>query len=108
MTQVDERLGALWEHPALVQLARAELGVEDVAPFTDKFNAKRARAGGEFLWHQDHPFRYSIIRGRARETVTLGVFLDDAPEANGALVGIPGSHDGPAPPQLTAGDVMVR
>jgi ectoine hydroxylase len=108
MTQVDERLTALWRHPILTALATMALGVDEAAPFTDKFNAKRARAGGEFLWHQDHPFWYSIIRGRAAETVTLGVFLDDATEANGALVVVPGSHHGPAPRRTTAEDVMVR
>jgi ectoine hydroxylase len=108
ITQVDERLRALWEHPALVGLAREALGVEDVAPFTDKFNAKRARAGGEFLWHQDHPFWYSIIRERARDTVTLGLFLDDATEENGALVVVPGSHHGPAPRQRLFPDVLTR
>jgi ectoine hydroxylase len=108
MTQVDDRLRALWRHPALTSLATMALGVDEVAPFTDKFNAKRARAGGEFLWHQDHPFWYSIIRGRASETVTLCVFLDDATEANGALVVVPDSHRGPLPRRTTAEDVMVR
>jgi hypothetical protein len=108
MMQVDERLRALWEHPTLAELARMALGVADVAPFTDKFNAKRARAGGEFLWHQDHPFWYSIIRERAKETITLGLFLDDATPENGALVVVPGSHGGPVPRQKTAEDVMVR
>ena len=46
MTQVDERLRELWRHRALTALATTALGVEEVAPFTDKFNAKRARAGG--------------------------------------------------------------
>jgi 4-hydroxy-4-methyl-2-oxoglutarate aldolase len=108
VTQVDERLRALWEHPAIAGLARTALGVDEVAPFTDKFNAKRARAGGEFLWHQDHPFWYSIIRGQAKETVTLGLFLDDATETNGALVVVPGSHHGPLPRKKDATDVMVR
>jgi ectoine hydroxylase len=108
ITQVDDRLRALWSHPGLTGLATMALGVDEVAPFTDKFNAKRARAGGEFMWHQDHPFWYSIIRGQAAETVTLGVFLDDATEANGALVVVPGSQGGPAPRRTTAEDVMVR
>jgi ectoine hydroxylase len=108
MTQVDERLRELWRHPALTALATTALGVDEVAPFTDKFNAKRARAGGEFLWHQDHPFWYSIIRAQAGETVTLGVFLDDATEANGALVVVPGTQRGPLPRRTTAEDVMVR
>ena len=108
MMQVDERLQALWEHPTLVELARMALGVVEVSPFTDKFNAKRARAGGEFLWHQDQPFWYSIIRERAKETVTLGLFLDDATPENGALVVVPGSHRGPVPRLRSAEDVMVR
>jgi Phytanoyl-CoA dioxygenase (PhyH) len=108
ITQVDERLRELWLNPALTALATAALGVDEVAPFTDKFNAKRARAGGEFLWHQDHPFWYSIIRGQAAETVTLGVFLDDATEANGALVVVPGTQRGPLPRRTGAEDVMVR
>jgi ectoine hydroxylase-related dioxygenase (phytanoyl-CoA dioxygenase family) len=107
-TQVDERLSALWAHPTLVALARSALQVEQVAPFTDKFNAKRARAGGEFLWHQDHPFWYSIIRGQAKETVTLGLFLDDATEENGALVVVPGTQGGPLPRRTSAEDVMSR
>jgi ectoine hydroxylase-related dioxygenase (phytanoyl-CoA dioxygenase family) len=108
MTQVNTRLSELWSHPALTTLARMALGVSRIDPFTDKFNAKRARAGGEFLWHQDHPFWYSIIRGQAKETVTLGVFLDDATEANGALVVVPGSHGGPLPRRKAAEDVMAR
>jgi len=108
MTQVDEHLRGLWRHPSFTALATMALGVEQVGPFTDKFNAKRARAGGEFLWHQDHPFWYSIIRRRAAATVTLGVFLDDATEANGALVVVPGSQGGPAPRRTDADEVMVR
>jgi len=108
MAQVDERLDSLWAHPVLVELARIALKVDDVAPFTDKFNAKRARAGGEFLWHQDHPFWYSIIRERAKDTVTLGLFLDDATDTNGALVVVPGTQHGPLPRRTAAEDVMVR
>jgi len=108
ITQVDERLARLWSHPQLVELAKLALGVGDVAPFTDKFNAKRARAGGEFLWHQDHPFWYSILRGDARDTATIGVFVDEATEANGALVVVPGTQAGPLPRRLDAGDVMLR
>lgn len=108
MLQVDERLHSLWEHPTLVELARMALGVADIASFTDKFNAKRAHAGGEFLWHQDLPFWYSIIRERAKETVTLALFLDDATPENGALVVVPDSHRGPVPRKKTADEVMVR
>ena len=74
ITQVDRRLDSLWTHPVLVELAKFALGVDEVAPFTDKFNAKRAKAGGEFLWHQDHPFWYSILRERAKDMVTIGLF----------------------------------
>jgi ectoine hydroxylase len=108
ITQVDERLDRLWSHPALIEIARFALGVDEVAPFTDKFNAKRARAGGEFLWHQDHPFWYSILREKARDTVTIGVFADDATEANGALVVVPGTQHGPLPRKRDADDVMLR
>ena len=108
MTQVDPRLQALWTHPVLTALARLGLGVDEVAPFTDKFNAKRALAGGEFLWHQDYPFWYSAIRGQAAETVTLGIFLDDATEANGTLVVVPGTQHGVLPRRTDAEDVMVR
>ena len=108
MTHVDPRLDALWTHPVLTALARLALDVDDVAPFTDKFNAKRARAGGEFLWHQDHPFWYSIIRRQAAETVTQAIFLDDATEANGALVVVPGTQDGTLPRRTDAEEVMVR
>jgi hypothetical protein len=108
ITQADERLARLWEHPRLVELARFALGVDEVAPFTDKFNAKRGGAGGEFLWHQDHPFWYSILRGGARETVTIGVFVDAATEENGALVVVPGTQAGPLPRRRDAADVMLR
>jgi ectoine hydroxylase len=108
ITHVDERLARLWTQPALVEIARFALGVDDVAPFTDKFNAKRARAGGEFLWHQDHPFWYSILREKAMDTVTIGVFADDATEANGALVVVPGTQHGPLPRKKDADDVMLR
>lgn len=108
ITQVDPRLHALWTHPALTALARVALGVDEVTPFTDKFNAKRARAGGEFLWHQDHPFWYSIIRRQAAETVTHAIFLDDATEANGALVIVPGTQHGALPRRTQAEDVMIR
>jgi hypothetical protein len=108
MTQVDPRLLELWSHPLLTGLAKMALGVDAVGPLTDKFNAKQARAGGEFLWHQDHPFWYSIIRGEARDTVTLGVYLDDATKANGALVIVPGTQGGPLPRRTAAEDVMAR
>src|SRR5436190_1588019 len=39
IAQVDERLERLWSHPRLVELAKFALGVDEVAPFTDKFNA---------------------------------------------------------------------
>jgi ectoine hydroxylase-related dioxygenase (phytanoyl-CoA dioxygenase family) len=107
ITQVDERLERLWSHPLLVELATFALGVDEVAPFTDKFNAKRARAGGEFLWHQDHPFWYSIIRRQARDTVTIGVFADDATAANGALVVVPGTQHEPLP-RRSSPEVMLR
>lgn len=108
ITQADERLRRLWEHPAIVELARFALGVDEVAPFTDKFNAKRARTGGEFLWHQDHPFWYSIVRERAKDTVTVMLALDAATEANGAMVVVPGTQHGPLPRQKDAADVMRR
>jgi ectoine hydroxylase len=108
ITQVDGRLGLLWSHPALVEFARFALSVDEVAPFTDKFNAKRARAGGEFLWHQDHPFWYSILREKAKDTVTIGLFADDATEANGALVVVPDTQHGPLPRKKGADDVMLR
>jgi hypothetical protein len=107
ITQTDERLERLWSHPLLVELASFALGVEDVAPFTDKFNAKRARAGGEFLWHQDHPFWYSIIRRQAKDTVTIGVFADDATAANGALVVVPDTQHRPLP-RKNSPEVMLR
>jgi ectoine hydroxylase len=108
ITQVDERLERLWTHPVLVELAKFALGVDDVAPFTDKFNAKRARAGGEFLWHQDHPFWYAILREHARDTATVCLFLDDGIAANGALVVVPGTQHGPLPRRKDADDVMLR
>jgi ectoine hydroxylase len=108
ITQVDGRLERLWTHPALVEIAKFALGVDEVAPFTDKFNAKRARAGGEFLWHQDHPFWYSILREKAMDTVTIGLFADNATEANGALVVVPGTQHGPLPRKKDADDVMLR
>lgn len=108
ITQVDERLTRLWEHPVLVELACFALGVDAVAPFTDKFNAKRGGAGGEFLWHQDNPFWYSILRDAAQDTVTIGVFVDEATEANGALVVVPGTQAGPLPRRLDAPEVMLR
>ena len=40
--------------------------------------------------------------------MTLGVYLDDATTANGALVVVPGTHAGPLPRQTAAEDVMVR
>ena len=107
ITQVDERLERLWSQPVLIELARFALGVDEIAPFTDKFNAKRAQAGGEFLWHQDHPFWYSIIRRQARDTVTIGVFADDATAANGALVVVPGTQHGPLP-RRSSTEVMLR
>jgi hypothetical protein len=108
VTQADERLSRLWEHPAIVDIARVALGVDDVAPFTDKLNAKRARTGGEFMWHQDHPFWYSIIRERAGDTVTVMLALDAATESNGAMVVVPGTQHGPLPRRKDAAEVMGR
>jgi hypothetical protein len=103
MTQVDDRLRGQ-RHPTLA--ARDDgLRVDEVGPFTGKFNAKRARAGGS-SWHQDHPFGTRSSRAGEGDR-TLGVFLDDATRRTGRSSSCRGDH-GPAPRRTTPDDVMVR
>lgn len=91
----SERLQALWEHPVLVELARIAVGAGEVGPATDKFNTKRRRSGSRFPWHQDYLYWYPFLRQQARDLCTVMIFLDDATEANGAMVVVPGTQTGP-------------
>ena len=87
-------------HPALQKLAAdprltapsaSILGLPEVALFTEKLNAKRARTGGAYALHQDRPYWV----GNAEDPdakVTVLLALDAADKENGCLDVIPGSH----------------
>lgn len=84
-------------HPALVDVCSDILGVRDVGLFTEKLNVKRARVGGRYSLHQDHPYWVGVADD-VESLVTAWVALDDATAANGALEVLPGSHrDGAVP-----------
>ena len=108
VTQVDGRLEKLWDHPTLQQLASMALETDSVVPFTSKLNTKRAKSGGEFYWHQDYPYWYTILRKEAERTVSVMVLLDEAREDNGCLSVLPGSHTGPFPRKKNVSEPSQR
>jgi hypothetical protein len=87
---LDPRLDALIDEPRLWTPARALIGGERLALFTDKLNFKRP-GGAPFPWHQDTPY-WAFGCDHLDRLVSLELYLDDATRENGCLWVIPGSH----------------
>jgi hypothetical protein len=77
--------------PRMVEPARDLVGQDDVVPFTEKLNLKRARQGGEYILHQDFPY-WNAVTPVANRLATAMVCLDEATTGNGCLQVAPGSH----------------
>jgi ectoine hydroxylase-related dioxygenase (phytanoyl-CoA dioxygenase family) len=76
-------------HPAVVEMLTDLWG--SVRFDTGKLNMKSAGYGAPVEWHQDWAF-YPHTND---DLAAVGIMLDDATEANGAMLVLPGSHRGP-------------
>jgi ectoine hydroxylase-related dioxygenase (phytanoyl-CoA dioxygenase family) len=88
---LDPVLDALIDDPRLVEPARALVGDERVALYTDKLNLKRPREGSRFRWHQDSPY-WAHFFEELHRLPNVMVTLDDACTGNGCFRVIRGSH----------------
>jgi len=80
----------LAQHPVLMEVVTALIG-PNVRLQNDKLNMKAAEYGAPVEWHQDWPF-YPHTND---DLCAVGVALDDATPANGCMMVVPGSHQGP-------------
>lgn len=69
----------------------AQLIGPDIRMHHTKLNVKPPAGGEAVEWHQDWAF-YPATND---DILEVGLLLDDATEANGALLVVPGSHQGP-------------
>jgi len=72
-------------YPPLLELAQAICG-PDFFLIQEFAVIKHGGDGVPVLWHQD------MVHGRTGACFTLGIYLDDAAEGDGALQVVPGSH----------------
>lgn len=77
--------------PRLLDPMKDFVGQDDVIPFTEKLNLKRAREGGAYILHQDASYWSQVTPVFAR-IATAMVLMDDATVENGCLEVAPGSH----------------
>jgi hypothetical protein len=75
----------------LIDPAKDMVGQNDVIPFTEKLNLKRAREGGAYVLHQDAAY-WSQVTPVFASIATAMVLMDDATVENGCLEVAPGSH----------------
>ncbi|HWA23767.1 MAG TPA: phytanoyl-CoA dioxygenase family protein [Caulobacterales bacterium] len=75
----------------LVAPCRAIANHDDLAPFTEKLNLKRAACGGSFALHQDYPY-WAPVSKAADRIATAMVCIDDCTQESGCLEVAPGSH----------------
>ncbi len=87
----DELFWNLTCHPALLAPA-TQLLAHDVYVYQLKVNAKRARTGDRWDWHQDLIYWREEDGLPGDRILNVALFLDDASEDNGAMQVIPGSH----------------
>jgi len=88
---VDDLFRNLTCHPALLAPAMQLLDA-DVYVYQLKVNAKRARTGDRWDWHQDLVYWLEEDGLPGDRILNVALFLDDATEENGAMQVIPGSH----------------
>jgi ectoine hydroxylase len=87
----DELFWNLTCHPALLAPA-AQLLDCDVYVYQLKVNAKRARTGDRWDWHQDLIYWREEDGLPGDRILNVALFLDDAGDDNGVMQVIPGSH----------------
>jgi len=89
----DDLFWNLTCHPALLAPAVQLLGC-DVYVYQLKVNAKRARTGDRWDWHQDLIYCREEDGLPGDRILNVALFLDDAAGDNGVMQVIPGSHRG--------------
>ena len=75
----------------MVSVAQALLGTHDLRLHGSKINLKSPCGGSPVEWHQDWAF-YPHTND---DLLAVGVMLDDCTVENGAMLVMPGSHQGP-------------
>ncbi len=70
---------------------RAIVGRDDIVPFTEKLNLKRAHRGGAFAIHQDYPY-WALMTKNADLIATAMLCLDESSQQSGCLEVAPGTH----------------
>lgn len=86
----DERLGALVQHPALVEASRQLLG-NDIFVHQSRINMKQTN-GSIVAWHQDFGTYHRVDGVPDPRGIMIAVFLDDVSVVNAPLLAVPGSH----------------
>ena len=86
----DPAYAALVNHPRIVAVLQ-DLWGPDIRFDTAKLNMKSAGFGAAVEWHQDWAF-YPHTND---DLAAVGVMMDDMEPANGPLLIVPGSHQGP-------------
>ena len=89
--QTHELFRNLVSHRALLEPAMQLVG-SDVYVYQLKVNAKRARSGDVWAWHQDLIYWINEDGLPGADIVNVALFLDDCSADNGAMQVIPGSH----------------
>lgn len=90
MHLLDERLGMLPRHPAMLSAAEQLMGSQ-VFVHQSRVNVKQID-GSIVKWHQDFG-TYHRVDGLPKPSgIMIGVFLDDINACNAPVLGIPGSH----------------
>ncbi|MFK7966533.1 MAG: phytanoyl-CoA dioxygenase family protein [Burkholderiaceae bacterium] len=90
MHLLDERLGILPRHPAMLSAAEQLLGSK-VFVHQSRVNVKQID-GSIVKWHQDFG-TYHRVDGLPKPSgIMIGIFLDDINACNAPVLGIPGSH----------------
>jgi ectoine hydroxylase len=91
MHLVDPFFAALSRHPTMLGVARQVLRGE-IYVHQSKVNAKLAKRGDRWEWHQDYVFWQAEDGMELPNAVNVALYLTDATEENGALNLIAGSH----------------
>jgi ectoine hydroxylase len=91
---VDPILSAICRHEVLLTAARQLIGA-DAYVHQFKINAKRARRGDVWEWHQDFVFWREEDGMPEPRATNVAIFLDEAADDNGPILLVPGSHRDP-------------
>lgn len=86
----DERLGALVQHPAIVEPARQLLD-SDIFVHQSRINMKQTN-GSIVAWHQDFGTYHRVDGVPEPRGIMIAVFVDEVSNTNAPLLAVPGSH----------------